>query len=153
MGPADRCKCAEESFSQNIHRLSAKILTLTCFDNQRLTTGLLQLHLKAPMILNGVCIRWRGWLDLERLDGVGCLEFDEENAMVEDAKLREQVKTHSRIFKVLTYCFILAGGVVQPSLTRVRGAVEGSISTSCRACFFPAQPIPLTPSPAVRHSP
>ena len=54
------------------------------------------------MILNGVCIRWRGWLDLERLDGVGCLEFDEENAMVEDAKLREQVKTHSRIFKVLT---------------------------------------------------
>ena len=36
MGPADRCKCAEESFSQNIHRLSAKILTLTCFDNQRL---------------------------------------------------------------------------------------------------------------------
>ena len=105
------------------------------------------------MILNGVCIRWRGWLDLERLDGVGCLEFDEENAMVEDAKLREQVPTHSRIFKVLTYCFILAGGVVQPSLTRVRGAVEGSISTSCRACFLPAQPIPLTPSPAVRHSP
>ena len=105
------------------------------------------------MILNGVCIRWRGWLDLERLDGVGCLEFDEENAMVEDAKLREQVKTHSGIFKVLTYCFILAGGVVQPSLTRVRGAVEGSISTSCRACFLPAQPIPLTPSPAVRHSP
>ena len=51
-----------------------------------------QLHLKAPMILNGVCIRWRGWLDLERLDGVGCLEFDEENAMVEDAKLREQVR-------------------------------------------------------------
>ena len=52
----------------------------------------MQLHLKAPMILNGVCIRWRGWLDLERLDGVGCLEFDEENAMVEDAKLREQVR-------------------------------------------------------------
>ena len=49
------------------------------------------MHLRAPMILNGVCIRWRGWLDLERLDGVGCLEFDEESAMVEDAKLREQV--------------------------------------------------------------
>ena len=54
-----------------------------------------QLHLKAPMILNGVCIRWRGWLDLERLDGVGCLEFDEENAMVEDAKLREQVRVQN----------------------------------------------------------
>jgi len=48
------------------------------------------------MILNGVCIRWRGWLDLERLDGVGCLEFDEENAMVEDAKLREQVESYNR---------------------------------------------------------
>ena len=47
------------------------------------------------MILNGVCIRWRGWLDLERLDGVGCLEFDEENAMVEDAKLREQVRAEN----------------------------------------------------------
>ena len=47
------------------------------------------------MILNGVCIRWRGWLDLERLDGVGCLEFDEENAMVEDAKLREQVRVQN----------------------------------------------------------
>ena len=99
VGPADRCKCAEESFSQNIHRLSAKILTvICCFDNQSVKNNnwlWLQLHLKAPMILNGVCIRWRGWLDLERLDGVGCLEFDEENAMVEDAKLREQVKTHS----------------------------------------------------------
>lgn len=25
---------------------------------------------------------WRGWMDLERLDGVGCLEFDEERAAV-----------------------------------------------------------------------
>lgn len=32
--------------------------------------------------MNGVCVRWRGWIDLERLDGVGCLEFDEERAMV-----------------------------------------------------------------------
>ena len=63
-----------------------------------------QLHLKAPMILNGVCIRWRGWLDLERLDGVGCLEFDEENAMVEDAKLREQVRARNILLRlVLTF--------------------------------------------------
>ena len=63
-----------------------------------------QLHLKAPMILNGVCIRWRGWLDLERLDGVGCLEFDEENAMVEDAKLREQVRAPNILLRlVLTF--------------------------------------------------
>lgn len=32
--------------------------------------------------MNGVCVRWRGWIDLERLDGVGCLEYDEEQAVV-----------------------------------------------------------------------
>lgn len=32
--------------------------------------------------MNGVCVRWRGWIDLERLDGVGCLEFDEDKALV-----------------------------------------------------------------------
>lgn len=32
--------------------------------------------------MNGVCVCWRGWVDLERLDGVGCLEFDEERAGV-----------------------------------------------------------------------
>ncbi|KAL2762310.1 core-binding factor subunit beta isoform 3 [Daubentonia madagascariensis] len=37
-------------------------------------------YLKAPMILNGVCVIWKGWIDLQRLDGMGCLEFDEERA-------------------------------------------------------------------------
>ena len=60
-----------------------------------------QIHLKAPLILNGVCIRWRGWLDLERLDGVGCLEFDEENAVVEVAKLRDQVESYNRRLREL----------------------------------------------------
>jgi len=55
-----------------------------------------KIHLKAPMILNGVCVRWRGWLDLERLDGVGCLEFDEDQSAIEDAKLREQVESYNR---------------------------------------------------------
>ena len=41
-------------------------------------------------------MRWRGWLDLERLDGVGCMEFDEDSALVEDAKLREQVESYNR---------------------------------------------------------
>ena len=35
-------------------------------------------------------------MDLERLDGVGCLEYDEENAVIEDAKLREQVELYNR---------------------------------------------------------
>ena len=50
-----------------------------------------KVHLRAPFILNGVCVRWRGWIDMDRLDGVGCLEFDEDSATQEDAKLREQV--------------------------------------------------------------
>lgn len=42
----------------------------------------LQVYLRAPMILNGVCVIWRGWIDLHRLDGMGYLEYDEERAQV-----------------------------------------------------------------------
>lgn len=41
-----------------------------------------QVFLKAPMILNGVCVIWRGWIDLQRLDGMGYLEYDDERAQV-----------------------------------------------------------------------
>ncbi|GFR32026.1 protein big brother [Trichonephila clavata] len=51
-----------------------------------------KVHIKSCFIMNGVCVRWRGWLDIERLDGVGCLEFDEERAQIEDAILREQIE-------------------------------------------------------------
>lgn len=46
-----------------------------------------QVYLKAPMILNGVCVIWKGWIDLQRLDGMGCLEFDEERAQVRQSAL------------------------------------------------------------------
>ncbi|GBO02202.1 Protein big brother [Araneus ventricosus] len=46
--------------------------------------------------MNGVCVRWRGWLDIERLDGVGCLEYDEERAQIEDAILREQLERYNQ---------------------------------------------------------
>lgn len=46
--------------------------------------------------MNGVCVRWRGWIDLERLDGVGCLEFAEERAAQEDALLREQIERYNQ---------------------------------------------------------
>lgn len=45
--------------------------------------------------MNGVCVRWRGWIDLERLDGVGCLEFDEEAAAQEGAQLRDQLNRYN----------------------------------------------------------
>lgn len=41
-------------------------------------------------------MRFRGWLDLERLDGVGCLEFDERRAAEEDAILRDQIERYNQ---------------------------------------------------------
>ncbi|KAJ1524540.1 hypothetical protein ONE63_011031 [Megalurothrips usitatus] len=45
--------------------------------------------------MNGVCVRWRGWIDLERLEGIGCLEFDEKAAAIEDAMLRDQIERYN----------------------------------------------------------
>ena len=44
------------------------------------------------------------------------------------------------------------GWVVQPTIARVRGAVEGSISPPCRSRLVSAQSVPLTPPPTVRPS-
>jgi len=46
--------------------------------------------------MNGVCVRWRGWIDLERLDGCGCLEYDEERGRIEDAILRDQIEVYNQ---------------------------------------------------------
>lgn len=48
------------------------------------------MHIKSGFILNGVCVLWRGWLDLQRLEGFGCLEFDEYRAYLEDAMAKQQ---------------------------------------------------------------
>ncbi|KAK8750698.1 hypothetical protein OTU49_014955 [Cherax quadricarinatus] len=53
-----------------------------------------KVHLRSPFIMNGVCVRWRGYVDLERLDGVGCLEYDEDNATEEDRILREEIEKY-----------------------------------------------------------
>ncbi|XP_014403283.1 PREDICTED: core-binding factor subunit beta [Myotis brandtii] len=61
-----------------------------------------KVYLKAPMILNGVCVIWKGWIDLQRLDGMGCLEFDEERAQQEDALARhasEEARRRTREFE------------------------------------------------------
>ena len=58
-----------------------------------------QVHVRSPFILNGVCVRWKGYLDLERLDGVGCIEFDEETATLEDAIMRDTVEAYNRRIK------------------------------------------------------
>lgn len=49
--------------------------------------------------MNGVCVRFRGWIDLERLDGIGCLEYDERRGAHEDAILKEQLDRYSQRLK------------------------------------------------------
>ncbi|KAL7403356.1 hypothetical protein ABVT39_028068 [Epinephelus coioides] len=61
-----------------------------------------EVYLKAPMILNGVCVIWRGWIDLQRLDGMGYLEYDEERAQQEDALAQaafEEARRRTRDFE------------------------------------------------------
>ncbi len=36
----------------------------------------------SSFIMNGVCVKWIGWLDLEALSGKARLVFDEERARV-----------------------------------------------------------------------
>jgi hypothetical protein len=44
--------------------------------------------------MNGICVTFRGWVDLDRLDGVACVEFDEERASIEEAILKDQIDRH-----------------------------------------------------------
>jgi hypothetical protein len=49
--------------------------------------------------MNGVCVKFRGWIDLERLDGIGRLEYDERRGAHEDAILKEQLERYSQRLK------------------------------------------------------
>lgn len=49
--------------------------------------------------MNGVCVRFRGQLDLDRLDGIGRLEYDERRGSHEDAILKEQLERYSQRLK------------------------------------------------------
>uniref|UniRef100_UPI00358F5851 core-binding factor subunit beta-like isoform X3 n=1 Tax=Myxine glutinosa TaxID=7769 RepID=UPI00358F5851 len=55
-----------------------------------------KVFLQAPMILNGVCVTWRGWVDLQRLDGMACLQFDEERARAEDLLAQQNIEESRR---------------------------------------------------------
>ena len=41
-----------------------------------------QVHLSSRFIMNGVCVKWVGWVDLETLTGKAKLVFDDQNAKV-----------------------------------------------------------------------
>uniref|UniRef100_A0A3B3RB64 Core-binding factor subunit beta n=1 Tax=Paramormyrops kingsleyae TaxID=1676925 RepID=A0A3B3RB64_9TELE len=86
-------------FPANLHGDQRQAPTREYVDFER-ETG--KVYLKAPMILNGVCVIWRGWIDLQRLDGMGCLEYDEERARHEDALAQqayEEVRRRNREFE------------------------------------------------------
>lgn len=86
------------------------------------------------MIIDGVCIRWRGWIDLERLDGIGCLEYDEDRGRIEDAILREQIeqyKMRMREFEERQRLYKLAQAEHQKKTSTVTSAmVGGNLSKS-----------------------
>ncbi|CAI6358123.1 unnamed protein product [Macrosiphum euphorbiae] len=56
-------------------------------------------HILSPFIMNGVCVQWKGRINLEKLDGIGCLEFDEERAMIEHQILQEQIERYNNRIK------------------------------------------------------
>ncbi|XP_054714287.1 protein big brother-like [Uloborus diversus] len=68
----------------------------SCRDRCEFDTDKGKVFLKSSFIMNGVCVRWCGSLDLERLDGIGCLEFDEEFAQKEDVRLQQQIETYNK---------------------------------------------------------
>ena len=47
----------------------------------------LQVHMASSFIMNGVCVKWIGWVDLEALSGKARLAFDEEHAKVTNHSL------------------------------------------------------------------
>ncbi|XP_054476298.1 core-binding factor subunit beta isoform X2 [Anoplopoma fimbria] len=86
-------------FPANLHGDQRQVPAREYVDFER-ETG--KVYLKAPMILNGVCVTWRGWIDLQRLDGMGYLEYDEERAQQEDALAQaafEEARRRTRDFE------------------------------------------------------
>ncbi len=66
--------------------------------------------------MNGVCVIWRGWIELIRLDGTGCLEFDEDRARVSTSFTaiikRDNIKSCEEIF-VLNWFKITAERIME----------------------------------------
>lgn len=62
--------------------------------NTLLITSLPQVRFRSGFIMNGVCVCCKGWLDLDKLEGIACLEYDPERAAREDANRRELVERY-----------------------------------------------------------
>ncbi|XP_046842808.1 core-binding factor subunit beta-like isoform X2 [Xenia sp. Carnegie-2017] len=51
-----------------------------------------KVRIKCPLIFNGVCVKFVGWLDNHSLVGAGHLEFDEASAEIEHQVMTETVR-------------------------------------------------------------
>jgi hypothetical protein len=58
-----------------------------------------RVYIDSPIILNGVCLRWKGYINLEKLDGVGGMKFDEDSSRVEDAIMQQQVESYKHAIR------------------------------------------------------
>ncbi len=56
-----------------------------------------RVYITTPLIMDGVCVKFRGWIDMNTLDGFGCLEFDEERALIEHKKLCDFGKNQTQM--------------------------------------------------------
>jgi len=55
-------------------------------------------YLCSGFIMNGVCVKWVGWVDLETLNGKARLVYDEDQAKIEDELMRKVMKeTQERV--------------------------------------------------------
>ena len=67
-------------------------------ENVDFTTDPNRVYLRSRFIMNGVCVLWVGWIDLETLNGKAKLMYDEEQAKLEDELMRKVVKeTQERV--------------------------------------------------------
>lgn len=78
--------------------------------------------------MNGVCVVWKGWIDLQRLDGAGYLEFDEDKAKV------SHISTYKFFFFILVL-FLLQIGRVWFLVRHLGGQFINSPNLSVSVCI------------------
>lgn len=60
-----------------------------------------KVFLDSPLIINGLCVRWKGYINMEKLDGVGGFRFDEEFARIEDMAMQQIVECNKGMVRDL----------------------------------------------------
>lgn len=66
-----------------------------------------KVFIKSRFIMNGVCVVWKGWIDLQRLDGAGYLEFDEDKAKSSCLPLEDQELMYYNVIRNVKGCWLV----------------------------------------------